>query len=47
VAEGNSVKTEVECRRSEPRVAAEVAAALAEKGIIALDAPVSGGVAGA
>jgi 3-hydroxyisobutyrate dehydrogenase-like beta-hydroxyacid dehydrogenase len=47
VAEGTSVKTYVDLSTTGPRVAAEVAAALAEKGITALDAPVSGGVAGA
>ena len=47
VAEGTTVKTYVDLSTTGPRVAAEVAAALAEKGIIALDAPVSGGVAGA
>ncbi|MCI0430305.1 MAG: NAD(P)-dependent oxidoreductase [Rhodospirillales bacterium] len=47
VAEGTSVKTYVDLSTTGPRVAAEVAAALAEKGITTLDAPVSGGVGGA
>jgi 3-hydroxyisobutyrate dehydrogenase-like beta-hydroxyacid dehydrogenase len=47
VAEGATVKTYVDLSTTGPRVAAEVATALAEKGITALDAPVSGGVAGA
>jgi len=47
VAEGSSVKTYVDLSTTGPRVAAEVAAALAGKGITTLDAPVSGGVGGA
>ena len=47
IAEGTRVNTYVDLSTSGPGVAAEVAAALAEKGITALDAPVSGGVAGA
>jgi 3-hydroxyisobutyrate dehydrogenase-like beta-hydroxyacid dehydrogenase len=47
IAEGGAVKTYVDLSTTGPRVAAEVAAALAEKGIAALDAPVSGGVGGA
>jgi 3-hydroxyisobutyrate dehydrogenase-like beta-hydroxyacid dehydrogenase len=47
VAEGTSVKTYVDLSTTGPRVAAEVAIVLAEKGITALDAPVSGGVGGA
>jgi 3-hydroxyisobutyrate dehydrogenase-like beta-hydroxyacid dehydrogenase len=41
------VKTFVDLSTTGPRVATEVAAALAAKGIVALDAPVSGGPAGA
>jgi 3-hydroxyisobutyrate dehydrogenase-like beta-hydroxyacid dehydrogenase len=47
IAEGSTVKTYVDLSTTGPRVAAEVAAALAGKGIITLDAPVSGGVGGA
>ncbi len=47
VVEGSRVKTYVDLSTTGPRVAAEVAATLAQKGIIALDAPVSGGVRGA
>jgi 3-hydroxyisobutyrate dehydrogenase-like beta-hydroxyacid dehydrogenase len=47
LAEGTRVKTYVDLSTTGPRVAAEVAAALAEKGIVTLDAPVSGGVGGA
>jgi 3-hydroxyisobutyrate dehydrogenase-like beta-hydroxyacid dehydrogenase len=47
VAEGSRVKIYVDLSTTGPRVAAEIAAALAEKGITTLDAPVSGGVAGA
>ena len=47
IAEGTRVKTYVDLSTTGPGVAAEVAAVLAEKGIIALDAPVSGGVGGA
>ena len=47
IVEGSQVKTYVDLSTTGPRVAAEVAAALAEKGITALDAPVSGGVGGA
>ena len=47
VAEGSTVRTCVDLSTTGPRVAAEVAAALAEKGITTLDAPVSGGVGGA
>jgi 3-hydroxyisobutyrate dehydrogenase-like beta-hydroxyacid dehydrogenase len=47
IAEGTRVKTYVDLSTTGPRVAAEVAAALAEKGITTLDAPVSGGVGGA
>jgi 3-hydroxyisobutyrate dehydrogenase-like beta-hydroxyacid dehydrogenase len=47
LAEGTRVKTYVDLSTTGPSVAADVAARLAEKGIIALDAPVSGGVGGA
>src|SRR5262245_55538133 len=47
VAEGSTVKTYVDLSTTGPLVATEVAAALAEKGIATLDAPVSGGVGGA
>ena len=47
IIEGSAVKTYVDLSTTGPVVAAEVAAALAEKGIAALDAPVSGGVGGA
>jgi 3-hydroxyisobutyrate dehydrogenase-like beta-hydroxyacid dehydrogenase len=51
VAEGlpakGMVRTFVDLSTTGPRVAREVAALLAAKGIAALDAPVSGGVAGA
>jgi 3-hydroxyisobutyrate dehydrogenase-like beta-hydroxyacid dehydrogenase len=47
VIEGSKAKTFVDLSTTGPRVAREVAALLAAKGIAALDAPVSGGVAGA
>lgn len=47
VASGKKVKTFVDLSTTGPRVAAEIAAALAAKNIAALDAPVSGGVRGA
>jgi 3-hydroxyisobutyrate dehydrogenase-like beta-hydroxyacid dehydrogenase len=46
-AAGGKVKTFVDLSTTGPRVEAEVAAALKEKGITACDSPVSGGVAGA
>jgi 3-hydroxyisobutyrate dehydrogenase-like beta-hydroxyacid dehydrogenase len=46
-APGGKVRTFVDLSTTGPRVAAEVAAALKEKGITACDSPVSGGVAGA
>jgi 3-hydroxyisobutyrate dehydrogenase-like beta-hydroxyacid dehydrogenase len=46
-AAGGKVRTFVDLSTTGPRVAAEVAAALKEKGITACDSPVSGGVAGA
>jgi 3-hydroxyisobutyrate dehydrogenase-like beta-hydroxyacid dehydrogenase len=47
LAEGSMLKTYIDLSTTGPRVAAEIAAALAEKGVTTLDAPVSGGVAGA
>ena len=47
IAEGSRVKTYVDLSTTGPRVAVAVAEALAEKGITAIDAPVSGGVGGA
>jgi 3-hydroxyisobutyrate dehydrogenase-like beta-hydroxyacid dehydrogenase len=47
VIAGTGVKTYVDLSTTGPRVAAEVAAALAAKGIASIDAPVSGGVGGA
>ncbi|TCT04234.1 NAD(P)-dependent oxidoreductase [Aquabacter spiritensis] len=47
VAEGTSVKVFVDLSTTGPRVEADVAAGLAQKGIEMVDCPVSGGVAGA
>ena len=47
VIEGTKVKTFVDLSTTGPRVAKEVAAGLATKGITAVDAPVSGGPTGA
>jgi len=47
VIAGSKVKTFVDLSTTGPKVAADVAAALAKKGITAVDAPVSGGPAGA
>jgi 3-hydroxyisobutyrate dehydrogenase-like beta-hydroxyacid dehydrogenase len=47
VIRGSAVKTFVDLSTTGPRVAAAVAAALAARGIVAVDAPVSGGVSGA
>jgi 3-hydroxyisobutyrate dehydrogenase-like beta-hydroxyacid dehydrogenase len=47
VASGTRAKVFVDLSTTGPRVAAEVAAQLKEKGIVAIDAPVSGGPAGA
>ncbi len=47
VAAGSKVKTFIDLSTTGPRTAKEVAQGLAAKGITALDAPVSGGVAGA
>lgn len=44
---GRAIKTFVDLSTTGPRVAVEVARALAEKDIVAVDAPVSGGPAGA
>jgi 3-hydroxyisobutyrate dehydrogenase-like beta-hydroxyacid dehydrogenase len=47
IAAGSRVKTFVDLSTTGPRVAKAIAAGLAERGITAIDAPVSGGVAGA
>ncbi len=47
VAQGKAVKTFVDLSTTGPRVTAAIATALAAKGIVMLDAPVSGGVKGA
>ena len=47
VIEGSKAKTFVDLSTTGPRVAKEVAAGLAQKGITAVDAPVSGGPTGA
>ena len=47
VASGSRVKTFVDLSTTGPRVAKAIAAGLAARGITAIDAPVSGGVAGA
>ena len=47
IASGSRVKTFVDLSTTGPRVAKAVAAGLAARGITAIDAPVSGGVAGA
>ncbi|HET7825787.1 MAG TPA: NAD(P)-dependent oxidoreductase [Anaeromyxobacter sp.] len=47
VATGGKVRTFVDLSTSGPKVAAEIAAGLREREITAIDAPVSGGVAGA
>lgn len=47
VIEGSKAKTFVDLSTTGPRVAKEVAAGLAKKGITAVDAPVSGGPSGA
>lgn len=47
VIAGGKVKTFVDLSTTGPKIAAEVAAALAGKGIVAVDAPVSGGPGGA
>ena len=47
VIEGSKAKTFVDLSTTGPRVAKEVAVGLASKGIIAVDAPVSGGPTGA
>ena len=44
---GSRIRTFIDLSTTGPRVAAEVAQALQEKGIVAVDAPVSGGPAGA
>ncbi len=47
LVQGERLKTYVDLSTTGPRVAAEVAAGLAAKGIAAVDSPVSGGIAGA
>jgi 3-hydroxyisobutyrate dehydrogenase-like beta-hydroxyacid dehydrogenase len=47
IASGRSVKNLVDLSTTGPRVAREIAAGLAAKGITAVDSPVSGGVSGA
>ena len=47
VVAGSKVKTFIDLSTTGPRVAGEVAKTLEEKGIVAVDAPVSGGPAGA
>jgi 3-hydroxyisobutyrate dehydrogenase-like beta-hydroxyacid dehydrogenase len=47
IAQGSKVRTYVDLSTSGPRTAAEIAATLGARGIASLDAPVSGGVAGA
>ena len=47
VAAGSRVRTFVDLSTTGPRMAARIAAALGERGIAAIDAPVSGGVGGA
>ena len=47
IAAGSRVKTFVDLSTTGPRVAKAIAAGLAARGITAIDAPVSGGVAGA
>ena len=47
VGDGTRVKTVVDLSTTGPRIAAEIAGALAERGIAAVDSPVSGGVGGA
>ena len=47
VAMGTKIKTFIDLSTTGPRVASEVAKSLAAKGIVAVDAPVSGGPSGA
>lgn len=47
VAQGTAVKTFVDLSTTGPRVAKAVAKGLSEKGIVSVDCPVSGGLAGA
>ncbi len=47
IVAGSRVKTFIDLSTTGPRVAVEVAQALSAKGIVAVDAPVSGGVTGA
>jgi 3-hydroxyisobutyrate dehydrogenase-like beta-hydroxyacid dehydrogenase len=47
IVEGSRVKTFVDLSTTGPRMAIEVAQALSAKGVVSVDAPVSGGVTGA
>lgn len=47
LSEGRAIRTYVDLSTTGARVAREVAEGLAPRGVVALDAPVSGGVAGA
>jgi 3-hydroxyisobutyrate dehydrogenase-like beta-hydroxyacid dehydrogenase len=47
IVDGGKVRAYIDLSTSGPRTASEVAAALRERGIVSLDAPVSGGVGGA
>jgi 3-hydroxyisobutyrate dehydrogenase-like beta-hydroxyacid dehydrogenase len=47
IVAGSKIKTFIDLSTTGPRVASEVAKSLEEKGIIAVDAPVSGGPSGA
>jgi 3-hydroxyisobutyrate dehydrogenase-like beta-hydroxyacid dehydrogenase len=47
VVEGSTLKNVVDCSTTGPQMARTVAAALEARGIVYLDAPVSGGIAGA
>lgn len=47
IAEGSRVKTFVDLSTTGPRMAAEIAEGLGQRGIAAVDSPVSGGVGGA
>ena len=47
VVNGKKVKTFIDLSTTGPRIAGEIAKGLEEKGIVAIDAPVSGGPSGA
>ena len=47
VVNGKKVKTFIDLSTTGPRIAGEIAEGLEEKGIVAIDAPVSGGPSGA